>query len=358
MGMNPDLPASPEPTFDDLAAYALDAVDPDQARSIEAHLAVDRAAAAAERSLRAAAGEFGASGGAAVESGPPPDLRGRVLATARARRRPHHTEDATPVEMHRIELSRVLTLLRRIDPGVWTRPVDPPEFRGRTVHDVAAHLVANESLLAAALGVGVPSVPEVETTNEPRTRRTQARHRDLAPAAAVDELEAAADAVDTHVSSLTADGLDRTIDFWGRSMNIRRALFVRAFETWTHADDVRRAAGLAEVPPPTPTLHAMCRAAVGLVPDMLRARGIDRPGRLVRFHLTGPGADSWDVALDGGGPRVPGPSAPDAELMLDTVAFCRAVSDRLPAGGLSFTSAGDDELAGEIVTAIPALAVL
>jgi uncharacterized protein (TIGR03083 family) len=357
MGLNPDLPAA-EPTLDELAAFALDAVDPSEARSIEAHLAADDGAATAERSLRRAAGEFGAVASVAVETAPPPTLRARVLAAARDRRTPVAGGEATPVEMHRIELARALTLLRGLDPDMWTRPVDPPEFRGWTVHDVVVHLLANESLLASALGLDLPSTPELETTNERRTRSTQIRHRDLPPGAALDELEAAAAAIDTHVSSLSEEDLDRTVPYWGLPLTIGRALSVRAFETWTHADDVRRAAGLAEVPPPGPSLSAMCRAAVGLVPDMLRARGIDQPGRLVRFRLTGPGGGTWDVALDGGGARVPGTVTPDTELILDTVDLCRAVSDRQPAGGLRFESRGDDRLAGQIVGAIPALAVL
>jgi hypothetical protein len=112
------------------------------------------------------------------------------------------------------------------------------------------------------------------------------------------------------------------------------------------------------VPPPAPTLHLLCRAAVSLVPRMLRARDIEPPERLVRFHLDGAGGAVWDIALPDGLAQPAGDAAPDTELFLDTVALCRAVSARLPAGGLPYSSRGDAELAAQIIGSVPALAVV
>ncbi|HEX6567988.1 MAG TPA: maleylpyruvate isomerase family mycothiol-dependent enzyme [Acidimicrobiales bacterium] len=386
MGMNDEHSPAPDPaTLDDLAVYALDAHEPDAAAAIELHLLASPAAARWEQALRDTAGEYAAAGTGDVT--PSPDLRARVISAARARRAPgrdpggrdrarhdgagppapHPAAPADPVEavggspadVHRIELQRAVLLLRGLRPGDWDRPLDPPEFAGWTVHDLAAHLVANESLLARNLGVPVDGVPETAGDNERRTAAARARHRDLPPAAAVDELEAAAVAVDDLVTGLDNAGLDAEVDLWGLPTPVRGALMVRAFETWTHADDVRRALGAPMQPPPPASLRAMTRMACALVPLMLAARGEHHPGRVVRLRFPDLAGVSWDVELGGAGRVSPaGDRRADAEITIDALALCRGVGDRLPPGGLAHTSRGDTALAGAIVAAVPALAVL
>src|SRR4051794_41097807 len=115
MGMSSDsTPRRVPPSIDELAAFALDAVDGDERRTIADLLDIDPRAAATERSLRRAAGELGAAGTVAVDTPPPSPLRARVLAAAHARRAPTAPRGITPVEMHRIELSRAITLLRTL----------------------------------------------------------------------------------------------------------------------------------------------------------------------------------------------------------------------------------------------------
>jgi hypothetical protein len=48
----------------------------------------------------------------------------------------------------------------------------------------------------------------------------------------------------------------------------------------------------------------------------------------------------------------------DAELVLDAVDFCRAISARLPRNGVPYAATGDQGLAAEVVDALPALAML
>jgi uncharacterized protein (TIGR03083 family) len=332
MGMNDELPPTPA-SLDDLAAYALDAHEPEDGLAIEAHLEAASGAARWERTLRAAAGELAAVG--TVEVPPPAGLGDRVLAEAR-RRRPSTpvAAGASPIEMHRVELARAVLLFCDLRPADWGRPVDPPEFAGWTVHDVVAHLAAIETLLADHLGVPVDGVPETGTDNEGRTAATQARHRDLPPAAAVVELEAAAEAVDGEVVARGEAGLDDRIDWFGGPAAVRVPLTIRAFESWTHADDVRRALGVPMLPPPRPSLLTMTHSACGFVPGLLAARGAHHP-------------DRW-----AGGDPV------DAELVLDAVDFCRAISARLPRDGVPYAATGDQGLAAEVVDALPALAML
>ena len=311
---------------------------------------------AAEQALRTVAGELGAVGVVDVETAPPPALRARILAAARACRAPAATTELTPVDLHRIELSRAITALRHLAAGRWDRRLDPPELAGWTVHDAVVHLAANQALLAQTLHVALSGVPETETANEPRTALAWARHRHHPPTHALDELEEAAATVDAHLSRLSPDQLDRTIEFWGRTTTLARTLYARTFETWTHTDDVRRAVGAAEAPPSPPVMRQLCRAAVTVVPHMLRARGVEPPSRLVRFHLDGPGGAAWDLALPDGVAGPAGDAEPDTELAMGTVDLCRVVSARIPEGGLRYTSRGDTDLAAQIVESLPALA--
>jgi uncharacterized protein (TIGR03083 family) len=309
----------------------------------------------------------GAAGIDEVE--PPPGLRDRIMAAALAARPPGQTVDSTdrggdsdlssPVEVHRGEQQRALLFLRGLGADDWGYPVDPPEFARWTVHDVAAHLAANATLLADNLGVPVPGVPETSGDNDARTVAAQARHRALPPPVALAEIDAAARAVDAAVTGLDDDGLDELIDWWGAPTSIRWALTVRAFETWTHTDDIRRALGRPMRPPPRASLRTMSRAACALMPLMLAARGEHRAGRVVRVRFTDVADAAWDVDLGEAGEARPAGVAPvDAELSLDAVDLCRAVGARMPAGGLTYTSTGDADLARSVVDAIPALAVL
>ena len=221
------------------------------------------------------------------------------------------------------------------------------------------HLSANESLLANQLGVPVPGIPESANDNEGRTAQAQARHTGRSPALAVAELEAAAEANATEVTARGEARLDEPIDWWGRPFTTRMALLVRGFETWTHADDIRRAIGTGMVVPPPASLLTMAHAACGIVPRTLAARGGYRPGRLVRFRFTDLADAAWDVDLGAvDGVRPAGDDAVDAEIVTGAVDICRGISARLHPRQLAYDVVGDEQLARDVIDALPALAVL
>ena len=225
---------------------------------------------------------------------------------------------ASPIEVHRVEVARAILLLRDLTVDDWARPVDPPELAGWTVHDVVVHLVANQSLLADRLGVPVPGIPETATDNEGRTAQARDRHAGRPPAFAVAELEAAAEATDAELAVRGEARLDEPIDWWGWRLPTRLAALVRAFETWTHTDDIRRAIGAHVVDPPPASLLTMAHAACGLVPTMLAVRGTYQAGRLARFRFTDLGGAAWDVDLGAvGGVRPAGDDAVDAEIVTE-----------------------------------------
>jgi uncharacterized protein (TIGR03083 family) len=357
MSNNDDTPRSPV-SADDLAAYAIDAHDAENTDGIAAVLAADPGALRRIEDLRLAAGEFAAA--VVHEVAPAAELRSRVFAEARSRRAPAAVvAGASPIDVHRIELGRVILLLRDLMVDDWVHPVDPPEFAGWTVHDVVVHLVANESLLAHQLGVPVRGIPETATDNEGRTAQARARHAARPPSHAVAELEAAAEATSAAVTIRGEARLGELIRWWGGRAPTGLAVLVRAFETWTHADDIRRAIGTDMVVPPPASLLTMAHTACGFVPSMLAAKGTVHPGRLVRFRFTDIGSAAWDVDLGTvGGVRPASDNAVDAEIVTEAAAACRSVSARLDPSELAYEVSGDEQLARDIVAAFPALAVL
>jgi uncharacterized protein (TIGR03083 family) len=343
---------------DDLAAYAIDAHDVESADGIAAHLSTNPDASRRAHDLRLAAGEFAAA--VVDEVTPAPKLRAQVLAEARRRREPAAVvAGASPIVVHRVELARAILLLRDLTVDEWRRPVDPPEFAGWTVHDVVVHLVANQTLLASQLGVPMAGIPETATDNEGRTAQARARHAGRPPAHAVAELEAAADATDATVTVRGEARLNERISWWGGQATTEVAVLVRAFETWTHADDIRRAIGTGMVDPPPTSLLTMAHTACGFVPTMLAARGAFHPGRLVRFRFTDLDDAAWDVDLGTvGGVRPAGGDGVDAEIVTTAAAACRCMSARVDPCELRYDVVGDQRLATDVVDAFPALAVL
>jgi hypothetical protein len=140
-------------------------------------------------------------------------------------------------------------------------------------------------------------------------------------------------------------------------MRVLTALTVRSFETWTHADDIRRALGRPTLPPPAPSLATMGRMAVGWSNLMLLLAGHDHTGRSVVVHLTGEGGGSHHVDL-GFESRDLTLVDPDAEITLDIVEYCMAIGDRFPQGPLAYEATGDLDLAHDLVSSLTALATL
>ena len=139
----------------------------------------------------------------------------------------------------------------------------------------------------------------------------------------------------------------------------RLALLVRSFETWIHADDIRRAIGAGMVIPPPASLLTMAHMACGLVPTMLAARGASPGTRRVRFRFADLGDAAWDVALGAVvGVRPAGDDIVDAEIVADAVSVCRTIGARVDPRQLRYHAVGDEQLAREIVDALPSLAVL
>jgi hypothetical protein len=112
-------------------------------------------------------------------------------------------------------------------------------------------------------------------------------------------------------------------------------LVVRAFELWTHENDIRAAAGRPPRVPDAATLRSMTGLAVAWLPHGVRRAAPDTARLDVHLVLTGPGGGTWDVtvgrdrpgAADGGLPGDTAP-APGVLVVAEAVDFCRLVADR------------------------------
>jgi hypothetical protein len=72
-----------------------------------------------------------------------------------------------------------------------------------------------------------------------------------------------------------------------------------------------------------------------------------------------PAVAAWDVDLGAvGGVRPAGDDPVDAEIVTAAAAACRCISARVDPGELTYEVFGDEQLARDIVDALPALAVL
>ena len=91
---------------------------------------------------------------------------------------------------------------------------------------------------------------------------------------------------------------------------------VRAFELWTHEEDIRRATGRPVADPDAATLSRMTGLATALLPAGVARAGRDRPGP-VRLVLTGPGGGTWDVGLAGGVSRAEPGRTFDTHVVVD-----------------------------------------
>ena len=204
-----------------------------------------------------------------------------------------------------------------------------------------------------------PASPRPPPTTRAAPPQARARHAGRPPRPAVAELEAAAEAADTEVAARGEARLDEPIDWWGGRAADRVAVLVRAFETWTHADDIRRAIGAGDGGPAAVVaahdgphgvrLRAEHARGAGRVPPRpARPLPVRRPRRRRLGRRPGRGRRG----------RPAGDDAVDAEIATEAVAVCRAVSARLDPRELTYVVVGDERLARDVVDALPALAVL
>src|SRR5919201_6669813 len=267
-----------------LGAYALDAVEPDEAAAVEEYMERAPRAASELARLRNAAAAIGATEALA----PPPELLDTVLTAARVRR-PPRTDDDPFLAAYLSEMARYDALLDTLSHDA----LDVLTFNGLTVHELVIHLAAMESAVASAIGHA--TAPDV--TEEDVERRTDEfigrfRHRPLSDARAL--WRASVTAVAEWAKNAPAG---KRVHVFGLPFPRESILVSRSFETWTHADDIRRALNRALSPPPPEVLHRMADLSVSTMPASLEMVERAHQGKTARVVLTGEGGGDWLIPL-------------------------------------------------------------
>ncbi|MFB4317110.1 maleylpyruvate isomerase family mycothiol-dependent enzyme [Actinomadura sp. 21ATH] len=312
-----------------LAAWAVGACPADEAARIGEHVASCAACARAADRLNATAGTLAE----AVREAPPPALRAAVLAAAR-RRRPGLPARLT--EAYARQVAGMDALLSSLTPAEWRAPVPAlgPVPKYGSVREVVGHLARNDAAFAGDLGLA---------------------RGERAAAGARAGWHAQADAL---VRGVTADAglLDRETSLAGAApvpATGRTALVQRAFETWTHADDIRAVVGRPPEPPPGEHLRLIVEMAVPLLPRALRAAGRARPGRTARLRLTGAVSGEWTVPLAPG--AAPAAGRPGVTVTADAEEFCRLLANRRRPEAFPHVADGDPALAADLLRAAATL---
>jgi uncharacterized protein (TIGR03083 family) len=314
-----------------LGAYALDALDESEAHAVEALVAEDADARHELHRLRGAAAWIGATEALA----PPRDLRTQLLDRA--------APVSEEVRIYRMAMARHEDLLDAIPADA----LDRPTANGLSVGDLVVHLASMESAVAETVGHEQSVTDETEVV-----ARTQ-RYLD---AVGADPLgrgrQAWRDAVDTLDAWAVAGGEQGGLPWNGFTVSRRTLLGSRAFETWTHDDDIRDALGRARLVPHPIELGVMSDIAVNILPFCLDAAG-STPAASARMILTGAGGGDWTVSLDGAEH-----TAPAVTITMDVVDYCRVVAERLEPDACDATIEGDEALGRTVLACASALATL
>lgn len=329
-----------------LGAYALDAVGADEAVAVEAYL--ERAPHAAQElaRLRNAAAWIGATEALT----PPPELHDTVLEAARSRRATALGRSAPDDPL----LAVYLTETGRLDALLDTIPADALDrrtFNGLTVRELVIHLAAMESSFAATLGV--TTEPEItESAVETRTAAFIEHYRDRPLADARAWWREAVDAVRRWAADPA--NADAGVQWLALHFTRESLLVARSFETWTHADDLRRVLGQPLESPPAGSLRLMAEVSVTAMPTALEVAERAHRGKTARIVLTGDGGGDWLIPL---GFSETG-ETPDVVLTADVVDWCRCVSERVAPEALARRVEGDPALADDLAAASSAFATL
>ena len=272
----------------------------------------------------------------------PPGLRERVLAASlRVRGAGRPVPDAAqiyPVEAFSRKASAFYTVLCFLDDDHWHTPV----LRGLDVQGLVGHLIGVEEDVHRALA-GDPDVADAE-------------HVESTDAAALGQAgrrpaQTRADwrrAVDRTLDLVRPADAGSRVAVYGLRLPVTALLVVRAFELWTHENDIRQAVGWAPSVPDPSTLRLMTDLAARLLPHA--AAALPEPVE-VRLVLTGPGGGTWDVTMGSA------PAAATVAIVADAVGFCRLAANRLTPDDLDVNVTGDPARAAAVLAAATTLAL-
>jgi uncharacterized protein (TIGR03083 family) len=275
---------------------------------------------------------------------PPAGLRDRMLEAARlARTGGRPVPDApqiSPAEAFSRSADALYGTLCALDEADWRTPV----LRDLDVQGLVGHLTGVEEDMHRALA----GDPEVAGADHVQSTQAAALRQAGRPAEVTrqewrEEIDRTLGLVrhrDDPGGIVAMHGFPLPLNMW---------LVVRAFELWTHEDDIRRAVGRPDSVPDPSTLRLMTDLLATVLPLAAAQAGLQQPAS-VRLVLTGPGGGSWDVAV-GVGAEDP----VSVRIVTDAVGFCRLAARRAVTSDLDLDITGDPGRAAEVLAAASAL---
>jgi len=276
----------------------------------------------------------------------PAGLRARVLDASWQARPAGKTVpevgEISPVEAFSRAAEALYQTLRALPEYDWRRPA----IRELDVQRLVGHLTGVEHDVQQALS-GDQTVGQAEHVQS--TQAAADRQAGRRPAQTLSEWHNAVGRTLTQVAEVGDLGV--IIGLHGVQLPLYAILVGRAFELWTHENDIRVAAGLPATVPDSPTLALMTRLATTLLPHAAVGSGLCQAARL-HLVLTGPGGGTWDIEVGGG--TVPGAAA--VSIVADAVRFCRLVANRVNPVDIDAYIEGDEAAATGILAAAATLA--
>jgi uncharacterized protein (TIGR03083 family) len=276
----------------------------------------------------------------------PAGLRERVLEAATAARAAGRATpevaEISPGEAFKRAADAFYKLLGALADEDWRRPV----LRDLDVQGLVGHLVGVEEDSQRCLSgdAEVADVDHVESTQSAAIRQAGRR-----PVETANEWRRAVDRTLELVQA--REDLETWVAVHSMYLPLSALLVVRAFELWTHENDIRQVAGMPLAVPDSSTLHVMTELAAGLLPFAAAAAGLQQATRL-RLVLTGTGGGTWDVEIGEGQP-----DPANVGIVADAVEFCRLIANRVVPEDLELHITGDEGRAARVLAAASVLAL-
>jgi uncharacterized protein (TIGR03083 family) len=276
----------------------------------------------------------------------PAGLRERVLAASRRARDAGRPVPPVPEISAAEAFSRAAdafhALLRALSDDDWRTPV----LRDLDVQGLVGHLIGVENDVHRALA-GDPDV--ADSGHVSSTQGAAVRQAGRPPDRTRADWRRAADRT---LDLVNSPACRDEVALHGMRLSVSALLVVRAFELWTHENDIRRAAGWPASAPDASTLSLMTDLAARLLPYAAARAGL-REAVDLHLVLTGPGGGTWDVTV--GPPGLPGRAA--VSIVTDAVGFCRLAANRVTPADLPVSVTGNPARAGEVLAAARTLAL-
>jgi uncharacterized protein (TIGR03083 family) len=245
-------------------------------------------------------------------------------------------------------LRSTIELARDFDETDHARPTDCP---GWTVKDVLSHLISVERML---LGEALPDHPLPEDL--PHVRNDFARMLEIGvdvrrPVPGGKVLDELAETLERRLAELPGIDPDQPTTLpTGRQGTYALFMEFRAFDCYTHEQDIRRAVNRPGNLDAPAAVCARARLTPGL-PYVFAKKAGARPGQTLRLEVTGPAAFTTYVAVaEDGRARESEPVAdPTVALGMDWETYLRLAAGRCTPESVTVTASGDTTLATRIL---------